>query len=224
MSNRERIYEFSTGYRWTHWIRFFMMIVLIGTGFYLAYVFASPRPAGEPVLFLHAEVRMWHQIAGFILIAATIFKTYLFIFDKQSKLERVSFFDFINPTVWFAQIKYYLFMGPPPHTRGAYNPLQFMAYLGLYAMIVLICLTGLILYVHVYHEGLGGFLYDFLRPIEAMMGGLANVRAIHHITMWGIILFIPIHIYMAIFSSIKGKEGALDAIFSGYKFTKKEHH
>lgn len=223
MSKRTRIYEFSAGYRWTHWIRFFMMIALIGTGFYLAYVFASPQPSGEPTLFLHAEVRMWHQIAGFVLIAATIFKTYLFIFDRTSRLERISFWDFISPKVWIAQIKYYLFIGPHPHTRGAYNPLQFMAYLGLYAMIVLICLTGLILYVHVYHEGLGGFLYDFMRPIEAMMGGLANVRAIHHITMWGIILFTPIHIYLAIFSSIKGKEGALDAIFSGYKFTKNDH-
>jgi Ni/Fe-hydrogenase 1 B-type cytochrome subunit len=201
-----------------------MMIILISTGFYLTYVFASPKPAGEPVLFLHAEVRMWHLITGFVLIAATIFKTYLFFFDRMSRVERVSVLDFINPMVWIRQIKYYLFMGEHPHTRGAYNPLQFMAYLGLYIMIVLICVTGLILYVHVYHEGMGGFLYEFMRPLEAMMGGLANVRAIHHITMWGIIIFTPIHIYLAVFSSIKGKEGALDAIFSGYKYEKPEKH
>ncbi len=224
MSKRTRVYEFSAGYRWTHWIRFFMMIILISTGFYLTYVFASPMPSGEPTLFLHAEIRMWHQIAGFLLIAATIFKTYLFFFDRDSKIERVSFWDFISPKAWIAQIKYYLFIGPHPHMRGAYNPLQFMAYLGLYAMVVLICLTGLILYVHVYHEGLGGFLYDYMRPLEAMMGGLANVRMIHHITMWGIIIFTPIHIYLATFSSIKGKEGAMDAIFSGHKFTKNDHH
>ena len=29
-------------------------------------------------------------------------------------------------------------------------------------------LTGLILYIHVYHDGLGGFLYDILRPIEVL--------------------------------------------------------
>jgi len=51
-----------------------------------------------------------------------------------------------------------------------------------------------------------------------MMGGLAMVREIHHIVMWGILIFLPVHIYMAIFNSIMGREGSMDAIISGYKF------
>jgi Ni/Fe-hydrogenase 1 B-type cytochrome subunit len=62
-----------------------------------------------------------------------------------------------------------------------------------------------------------------MRSIEVMMGGLASVREIHHIAMWGILIFVPVHIYMAIFNSIMGKEGSMDSIISGYKFKKPEN-
>jgi len=62
-----------------------------------------------------------------------------------------------------------------------------------------------------------------MRPIEAAMGGLANVREIHHIAMWAILIFVPVHIYMSVFNSIMGREGALDSIISGFKFDKPHH-
>lgn len=223
MNNRKTSYQFSSGLRWTHWIRAIAIFALTATGFYLAYVFVAPGISDEPVLFLNAKMRMWHLVFGFLLIAATIFKIYLFIFDRTSRLERVSLIDFLNPKIWIAQIKYYLFIGKHPKLRGVYNPLQVVAYGSLYFLVILISITGLVLYVHSYHEGLGGFLYDYMRSIEVMMGGLASVREIHHIAMWGILIFVPVHIYMAIFNSIMGKEGSMDSIISGYKFKKPEN-
>ncbi|MDR3346300.1 MAG: Ni/Fe-hydrogenase, b-type cytochrome subunit [Campylobacteraceae bacterium] len=223
--NREVEVEYTAGTRWIHWIRFFSIIALSITGFYIAYVFISPEVSSEPTLFLNARMRMWHEIFGFVLIAVTIFKVYLFFFDrsKVEKLEIGSFKDAISPKVWIAQLKYYLFLGAHPKLRGAYNPLQFVAYLFLYIVLFVLCLTGLILYAHVYHEGLGGLIYPAMRPIEALMGGLANVREVHHIAMWVIFLFVPVHIYMVIFNSIKSKEGALDSVVSGLKFKHKDH-
>ena len=218
---RDIEFEFSAGLRWTHWLRVIAIFVLTVTGFYLTYVFIAPEASDEPILFLNAKFRMWHEIAGFLLIAITLYKTYLFCVDSISSKERISFLDFVSPKIWIQQLKYYLFMGEHPHLRGVYNPLQFVAYVGLYAMIFIISLTGLILYVHCYQGGgIGLFLYDYMRPIEAMLGGLAMVREIHHIVMWGILIFLPVHIYMAIFNSIMGKEGSMDAIISGYKFPK----
>jgi Ni/Fe-hydrogenase 1 B-type cytochrome subunit len=223
MSRRKLEFEFSAGLRWTHWLRAISIVVLIVTGFYIAYVFITPEASDEPILFLNAKFRMWHEIAGFLLIAVTLFKTYLFLVDKTSINERIAVVDFLSPKIWWKQIKYYLFMGEHPHLKGVYNPLQFIAYIALYAMVFVICITGLVLYVHTYHEGLGGALYDYMRPLEAMMGGLANVREIHHIAMWGIMIFVPVHVYMAIFNSIMGKEGSIDSIISGYKFEKQDH-
>jgi Ni/Fe-hydrogenase 1 B-type cytochrome subunit len=222
---RDIEFEFSAGLRWTHWLRAIAIFVLTVTGFYLTYVFIAPEASDEPILFLNAKFRMWHEIAGFLLIAITLYKTYLFCVDSISSKERISFLDFVSPKIWIQQLKYYLFMGEHPHLRGVYNPLQFVAYVGLYAMIFIISLTGFILYVHCYQGGgIGLFLYDYMRPIEAMLGGLAMVREIHHIVMWGILIFLPIHIYMAIFNSIMGNEGSMDAIISGYKFHKQHKH
>ncbi|MBE0490953.1 MAG: Ni/Fe-hydrogenase, b-type cytochrome subunit [Sulfurospirillum sp.] len=215
-------YELSTSLRLTHWLRAVSIVVLIMSGFYLAYVFVTPGHSNEPILFLNAKVRMWHIIAGFLLICVTIFKIYLIFTDKYSIRERVSFLDFINPKIWFYQIRYYLFLGKHPELKGIYNPLQFATYVFLYSMVILIALTGLILYMHVYHHGLGGYLYDILRPVEAWMGGLAMVRQIHHLAMWPIIIFTVVHVYMAVFNSVMGRDGSIDTIISGYRFYKPE--
>ena len=216
-------YEFSSWLRITHWVRVVAIIILTFTGFYIAVPFIAPAlNQGEPNNYLYALMRSWHIIFGFVLIAVSLGKLYLFIFDKQSKVERDSFWDFISPKVWFKQIKYYLLIGKHPHLKGAYNPLQFIAYTGVYIAIIMICITGLILHIHVYHEGIGGLLYDILRPLEVMMGGLAWVRQLHHICMWIFIIFLPIHIYLAVFNSVYGKKGAMDSIVSGYKW-EEEH-
>ncbi|TQR34486.1 Ni/Fe-hydrogenase, b-type cytochrome subunit [Campylobacter sp. MIT 99-7217] len=215
---RRTEYEFSIGLRATHWLRAVSIVILVGTGFYLSYVFQSPLSTGEPTNFMQAKYRFVHEVAGFVLIACVIFKVYLFFFDKMSVKERNSFKEALDPKAWIEQIKFYLFIGKYPHHKGCYNPLQFATYTFFYAIMFGIILTGLILYVHVYHEGLGGMLYDLLRPFEAMFGGLAEVRTYHRIFMWVIIIFLPVHIYMAVFNALKGRDGSLDAIFSGYKY------
>lgn len=222
--DRKSEYEFSIGLRLTHWLRAAMIVVLIASGYYLSYVFISPEISSEPTLFMQAKFRAVHQIAGFVLIGCLIFKIYLFIFDRQSRKELKSIFDLLNPLVWYRQLKFYLFLGEHPHLKGVYNPLQFIAYTAFYAILIAICLTGLVLYAHVYHEGLGGAIYNLARELEALMGGLANVRTIHRLCMWAIIIFVPVHVYMVVFNAIKGKDGAMDAIVSGYKFIKEEPH
>ncbi|MCX2682472.1 Ni/Fe-hydrogenase, b-type cytochrome subunit [Campylobacter sp. MIT 21-1685] len=220
--HRQAEYEFSIGLRLTHWIRAVSIVILVGTGYYLSYVFQSPSSPSDPTNFMQAKYRMVHQAVGFVLIGCILFKIYLFFFDRVSKKERISVFDIFNIKLWIKQIKFYLFLGKHPHLKGAYNPLQFVVYVFFYLVIISIILTGLILYTHTYHNGLGGVLYDILRPLEAALGGLAEVRTYHRILMWVVLLFVPVHIYMAVFNTIKGKDGSLDAIISGYKFVKED--
>jgi len=213
--------EFTANYRWQHWIRAISIIGLIVTGFYIAVPFVTPIPNAEPTNFMQALFRFWHIIFGFLMTAAVVFKLYLTIFARKHKNERVSILDALNPVIWVKQIGYYMFISKHPSLKGAYNPLQFVAYLLFYAMIFILIVTGFILYVHVYHNGLGAFMYEPMRNLEVMLGGLAWVRQLHHITMWGVIIFMAIHIYLAIFNAIWGKEGGMDAIFSGMKWHKK---
>ncbi|WP_297440211.1 Ni/Fe-hydrogenase, b-type cytochrome subunit [Sulfurimonas sp.] len=217
--NREM--EFSPAYRWQHWIRAFSIVVLTITGFYIADPFVTPIQSAEPDNFMQALFRSWHEIFGFILIAVVLLKSYLFIFAKRYKGEMISIKDFLNPKVWMQQVGYYLLVSKHPHLKGTYNPLQFIAYMGFYTLVFILIITGLILYVHVYHEGLGAFFYPFMRELEVLLGGLAWVRELHHIAMWGVILFVTVHVYMAIYNAVFGKDGSMDAIFSGMKWHKK---
>ena len=213
--------EFSAGYRWQHWIRALSIVVLTVTGFYIAVPFVSPIPNSEPTNFMYALFRSWHIIFGFVMTWVVLYKSYTFIFNPKNKIERDAIKDIFNPKVWLQQIGYYLFITKHPKLSGVYNPVQFMAYAGFYMMMFVLIVTGFILYVHVYHDGLAGLLYDPMLRLEVMIGGLAMVREIHHIVMWGVILFVVGHVYMAIFNAVYGKEGAMDAIFSGLKWHKK---
>lgn len=214
------VYEFSGLTRIFHWIRAFAIFALIATGFYLAYPFLSANPQYD----VYSLSRIWHVIIGFALISVSIFRIYLFIFAKECQIERRSFLDFINPIIWIKILKTYLLLGGHPHNKGAYNPLQLATYIGLMLLIIAISLTGLILYAHVYHEGLGGFIMSFTRPLEVLFGGIANVRLVHHILTWAFIIFIPIHIYMASWNAVKFPGSGIDTIISGLKFEKDEQH
>ncbi|NOR57430.1 MAG: Ni/Fe-hydrogenase, b-type cytochrome subunit [Sulfurimonas sp.] len=217
----EQEMEFSSVYRWQHWIRAVSIIVLTMTGFYIAVPFLTPAVNADPTNFMQALMRSWHIIFGFVLISVIILKSYLFIFGRKHNMERAAVKDILNPKVWIQQIGYYMLICKHPKLNGVYNPIQFMAYFGFYLMMFGLIITGLIMYVHVYHGGLGAYLYDAMKSIEVMMGGLANVRITHHILTWGVMLFVLGHIYMAIYNAVFGKEGGMDAIFSGMKWHKK---
>lgn len=214
----EQHLEFGGMTRFLHWVRAFMIIFLIASGFYIAYPFLQPDARGEPTGFLQAYYRAFHCMAGFVLIGASIFRVYLFFFAKSSRPERISITQVFNPSVWLRTIGAYLFIAPHPHINGAYNPLQFCTYFALGILTLVICLTGASLYANVYHEGLGALCGVLFGWVEVACRGLANVRAIHHIVTWAFIIFIPVHIYLVIWNSVRYPNGGADAMVSGIRY------
>ncbi|MGP1560489.1 MAG: Ni/Fe-hydrogenase, b-type cytochrome subunit [Helicobacteraceae bacterium] len=216
----EREQEITYYYRWQHWIRALSITALVFTGFYIAVPYIAPIQDPEPANFMNALFRFWHIAFGFVLAAVVAFKSYLFVFARNHGSERKALLDAISPKIWVKQLGYYLFISKHPHLRGMYNPLQFAAYAGFYVAMFFLILTGFILYAHVYHNGFAGLIYPAMRFFEALFGGIANVRMIHHVFMWFVIIFVVIHVYMAVFNAIYGKNGSMDAIFSGFKWKK----
>jgi len=208
-------FVYSSTNRILHWIRALIITGLTITGFYIAKPFLSPAGSSDKLLF--AEWAFWHYLFGFVLIAGGLLRIYLFFFGRDSSGELRSVKDVLSLRSWMTQLKSYFFVGEL-QKKGLYGPLQFMTYFAITGLVIISSITGLILYVHVYHQGIGGFLYEPMRTIEVWMGGLANVRLIHHITMWGFLIFIPIHIYLVIWSAIRFKHGALDVMFTGYDY------
>ena len=208
-------FVYSSANRILHWIRALVITGLTITGFYIAKPFLSPGKSSDELLF--AEWAFWHYLFGFILVAGGLIRIYLFFFGKDSNGELRSLKDVFSLKSWLTQLKSYFFVGEL-QKKGLYGPLQFVTYFAITVLVILSSVTGLVLYVYVYHQGLGGFLYEPMDAIGVWMGGLANVRLIHHITMWGFLIFIPIHVYLVIWSAIRFKHGALDVMFTGYDY------
>ncbi|MCW8821492.1 MAG: Ni/Fe-hydrogenase, b-type cytochrome subunit, partial [Sulfurovum sp.] len=175
-------FVYSSSNRILHWIRALVITGLIITGFYIAHPFLSSEGSTDSLLF--GKWAMWHFILGFILISSGLLRIYLFFFGKDSEGELRSLKDVFSLRSWIIQLKSYFFIGEL-RKKGFYGPLQFITYFMIMVLVVVASVTGLILYVHVYHQGVGGLLYESMRTIEAWIGGLAVVRYIHHITMWG---------------------------------------
>jgi len=212
--NRQLI--FSPAIRIFHWLRVMSILILVITGFYISWPFLV-APATNDIQ-VQSYIRFAHLVFGFLLTAITIVRAYLFFFAK-SDIERRSFKDVVSVNSWIKNLKSYLWMGHL-NKAGVYGPLQFMTYLVISLMVVLICITGLVLYANVYHQGMGGAMFGAANWITAQMGGLAWVRMVHHYLTWVFIIFTLVHVYMAVWCGIRFKHNSVDSIVSGYDYHK----
>ncbi|BDM64087.1 Ni/Fe-hydrogenase, b-type cytochrome subunit [Shewanella sp. NFH-SH190041] len=215
-----RQHIFSGVIRICHWLRAMSIVALVITGFYIAWPFLV-APQSSDVL-VQGWIRLAHEIFGFVLIAVTLTRAYLFFFSKDD-IERKSLKDVMSVKSWITQLKSYLWMGHLPHA-GVYGPLQFVTYLGITLAAVFMCITGLVLYANVYHLGIGGALWEPAMWITQLMGGLAEVRVWHHYITWAFIIFVVIHVYMAVWMGIRFKHNSVDSIVSGYDYHPENGH
>lgn len=208
--------------RINHWAMALAIFVLIGTGFLIAYPVTVP--GGETwQKFSVGYIRFVHILFGVFLALLLVWRVYLAFFSTF-KADWKDLLAFTNIPNTIQQIKFYLLIEKkgPPHT-GLYGPMQSMAYLGLFGMVFLIVVTGLILMGAGYSTGLTSWFYAILRPVEGLLGGLATVRYIHHVLTWGFVLFIVVHVYMAFWYDAVLKEGTLSSMVSGFMYQKGDH-
>jgi Ni/Fe-hydrogenase b-type cytochrome subunit len=202
-----------------HWTAAIAILVLAMTG----WLIGSSRltylmPGGDP--FYIGYLRLIHFTVGWLLLATALLRIAgLFIastkFQRWQALFPISMTDLRN---LFKVMKNYLFciFEHGPHYIG-HNPLQQVAYTGIYLIGGVAVLTGFSLYA----------MYDtsnvFFWPVLWLnhLIGPQYVRLIHLFTMWIFLAFIPIHVYLAIRSDTVEREGAISSIFSGGRWCRK---
>jgi len=213
--------EWSVAIRYNHWLMAVSIIVLIVTGYYIADPFTISGGETVDKNFM-GDVRFWHILFGILLSFLFLWRLYLAFFSRFHA-DGKDFLAWTNGKNGIRQVRFYLLISkePPEHTH-LYGPLQSLAYAGLLLMVLLMILTGLILMGAGYGAGLTAFVSMFVKPLGNWMGGLATVRWIHHILMWGIILFLPVHIYMAFWYDVIFKEGIVSSMISGRVFRRSD--
>jgi Ni/Fe-hydrogenase 1 B-type cytochrome subunit len=216
------VYLWGWPIRAMHWIAAACIVVLTVTGFYIGKpYFAAPRPGPEP--FLMGWIRAIHFGTAAVLVMTAIVRTYwLFAGNKYERLRAlfpIRRRDWVN---MFKQVKFYLMIRPEkaPHYLG-HNPLQQLSYTGIYGAAALMVVTGFTLYGQ---SDPGGFFYTLTNWIVPLLGGLQIVRWIHHVFTWVFLIFIPIHIYLAVRADVLETGGTVSSIVTGGRFVPADQH
>lgn len=204
--------------RLTHWVSAASVTVLIVTGFYIgAPYFTTWGEASSH--YMMGWARFLHFAAAAVFVPAAILRVYwLFAGNKWARwpsLLLVRKQDWAN--LW-KMVKYYFLLKTEkmPHYLG-HNPLQQFSYTLIYLVVIVQMVTGFAMY------GLadpGGFFHSAFGWVGPLFGGIQVVRFAHHALTWVLLIFIPVHIYLAFRADVVDKEGEMSSIFSGGRFVR----
>lgn len=91
-----------------------------------------------------------------------------------------------------------------------------------YAILFLLALVQVFTGFGMYSDMAGWWLPKMFAWVVPALGGDFAARSWHHITMWIMILFVMIHVYLVFFHDWLEGRGETSSMISGYKFVRKE--
>jgi len=216
------VYLWEWPIRAMHWIAVLCIVALVITGLYIGrpYFITGGDTRNH---FLMGWVRFIHFSSAGVLVATAIVRLYwLFAgnrFERLPALFPVRGRDWVNMV---KQIKFYLLLDTDraPHYLG-HNPLQQLSYTALYGIAAIMVVTGFAMYGQ---SNPDGFFYQAFNWVGILFGGMPVVRFIHHVLTWAFLIFIPIHVYLAIRADHLERTGVVSSIISGGRFVPRHEH
>lgn len=208
----EPVYTWDLVVRASHWLIALSIVVLTVTGIDIARPFLHDHGKAG---FTTGWVRVVHFYAAQVFSLAVGARiVWMFSGPRRSGWRQ------FLPTskrrivgIWQTFL-FYVALRPRPAEANGHNPLAGLTYMAVFGLYLVMIVTGFALYsVGSYTSYMHGF--RFLLPL---FGGAQTARWIHHVAMWLILGFAVNHVFSALLTSISEKNGALDSIFSGFKF------
>jgi Ni/Fe-hydrogenase b-type cytochrome subunit len=199
-----------------HWAAAASLALLIVTGFAIGKPYFLPQPQTSGGYFI-GWMRLLHFISAGVLVATAIVRLYWLIagnkYERFPALFPVRKRDWVN---MFRQVKFYLMIHPEraPHYLG-HNPLQQLAYTTVYVIGLVMVITGFAMYGQ---ANPGGLIRAATLWVPQLFGGMQIVRLVHHVLTWFFLIFVPIHIYLAIRADLLERGGTMSSIVSGGRF------
>lgn len=217
VARQTSVYVYEVPVRLWHWINAAAILVLCVTG----YLIGAPPPtmiiAEATHQFVFGYIRFAHFAAGWILAIGFLGRMYWAIFGNHHA-RQMFYLPIFNGTWWrevFFEIRWYLFLEMRPKKYVGHNPL---AQLAMFCFITLgvsfMIITGFALYA----EGLGkGSWADQLFGwVVLLVGGNSMlIHTYHHLGMWWIVIFMIVHIYVAIREDIMSRQSIVSTMISG---------
>jgi Ni/Fe-hydrogenase 1 B-type cytochrome subunit len=205
------VYVWQYPLRLAHWGIVISIAALSFTGYYIHNPFIVGQ-VQHP--FLMGEFRFVHECFGMAFIAFFLLRLYLFFAGDRwvrwralVPLTKAQFKEMIEVT------KFYAFIRPTPVSKVGHNAMAAASYIGMYALVLVEIVTGLVMYNWLRHS-------PILTPLVGWiprMVNIQNLRLIHYCLMFVFIAFGILHVHLCLIVSAAEKRGLMDSIFTGYK-------
>ncbi|HFD31404.1 MAG TPA: Ni/Fe-hydrogenase, b-type cytochrome subunit [Gammaproteobacteria bacterium] len=212
------VYVYEAPIRLWHWINAFAILVLGVTGYFIA----SPLPtmSGEASdHFLMGYIRFAHFAAAYIVLIGFIGRLYWAIVGNSHARE-IFLPPILSVSFWggvIHEVKWYLFLAKEPHKYTGHNPLAVLTMHLLFVWgIIFMIVTGFALYGE--GSGAGSWANSwFTSWVIPLFGQSMDVHTWHHFGMYVIIIFVMIHIYVAIREDIMSRQSIVSSMISGWR-------
>lgn len=211
------IYVFQVPVRIWHWLHALSIFALIITG----YLIANPLPSlsGEASdHFLMGNLRLVHFSAAFVFAIGLFVRIYFAMVGNEYSRELL-----ILP-VWrgswwrglWHEVKFYSFMTRKTGKNIGHNPLAqlFMWLTNILLALFMVC-TGFALYSQ--GTGAGSWADSLFGWVFVLQASSQTVRMWHLLGMWLMLVFIIIHIYMAIRADFASRQNGISAMIDGWR-------
>lgn len=210
-----KVYVWELPVRVFHWINMLTIILLMITGIYIGKPFADASIPGDAYYSnLMGWARYIHFFAAFVFSANILIRVYWMF--KGNKFAASNPFRILFWKETFETVKFYLFLkNKKPHYVG-HNPLAQLSYWifqGIGSLILIF--TGFFMYFQPEPQSFWAKLFAWV-PVVFGQNSF-TIRSWHHLAAWAFMLFIVIHVYMALRDDYLEQNGAISSMFTGYK-------
>lgn len=214
---RYRAYIWELPVRLTHWLNAFCILFLSITGYYISNPFILAQSSNE---YIMGWMRFIHFTSAYVFLFSMLIRIYWsFMGNKYASFTEFFPLSAKRRSQFVHNLKFYMLIEKEPPFVAGHAPLASLTYFTLFILFVFEIISGF----SVYSVGKSGPIWSILS------GGLLNfmylptIRLYHHLVMYVILIFVPIHIYASWYMDPHERNGLVSSMFSGFKFLDKEH-
>ncbi len=217
-TKQEAVYVYQAPIRIWHWVQAFAILALGITG----YLIGSPPPSlgGEASdYYLFGWIRYIHFVAAYITVIGFVFRIY-WAFVGNSHAREIFLPPVWRPRFWVGvwhEILWYAMLVKEPRKYEGHNPLAVLAMHFMYVWgITFMIITGFSMYGE--STGFGTWQHTYFTTwVNPLFGQSQDVHTWHHIGMWVIIVFVMIHVYVAVREDIMSRQSIISSMISGWR-------
>jgi len=199
-----------------HWINALCIVSLCVTGYIIGSPPAFIKGTEASFNYWFGTVRFIHFVTAFLFFFNFIFRLYWgFVGNEFSRWYNYIPFTRCQWKEMLDVIKVdVLQLTNKKIDSIGHNSLASFIYFLTFLLFLLQCLTGFGMYAAMSKS----FLPQLFAWVVPLLGGDMHVRQIHHLLMWGFIVFALIHVYLVFYHDYIERRGVTSSMIGGWKF------